>query len=71
MSKIVKNCIPIEDLIDEDFGKKGTPERMDFENSCDVFILGEQLKAERLKAGMTQEELALKIGTKKKLYFAY
>lgn len=32
---------------------------------CDAFIIGEQLKDERLKAGLTQEELADKIGTKK------
>mgnify|MGYP000687678695 CR=1 FL=1 len=37
----------------------------EFENSCEAFIIGEQLKAERLKAGMTQEQLAAKIGTKK------
>ena len=32
---------------------------------CDVFIIGEQLKGERLKAGLTQEQLADRIGTKK------
>ena len=31
----------------------------------DEFTIGEQLKDERLKAGLTQEELAEKIGTKK------
>ena len=55
---------PIEDLITEDFGKVGTPEREAFEMECDAFIIGEQLKDERLKAGLTQEELAEKIGTK-------
>ncbi len=59
------NLTPIEDLIAEDFGKVGTPERDTFEMECDAFIIGEQLKDERLKAGMTQEELAEKIGTKK------
>ena len=56
---------PIEDLITEDFGAPGTPERDAFEMECDAFIIGEQLKDERLKAGLTQEELADKIGTKK------
>ena len=32
---------------------------------CDVFIIGEQLKGERLKAGLTQEQLADRIGTNK------
>lgn len=59
------NLTPIEDLIAEDFGKVGTPERDTFEMECDAFIIGEQLKDERLKAGLTQEELAEKIGTKK------
>lgn len=56
---------PIEDLIEEDYGKMGTPARDDFELSCDAFILGEQLRAERVKAGITQQQLAERIGTKK------
>lgn len=59
------NITPIEDLITEDFGTPGTPERDQFEMECDAFIIGEQLKVERLKAGLTQEQLANKIGTKK------
>jgi len=55
----------IESLISEDFGQVGTPERESFEIECDTFIIGEQLKDERIKAGLTQEELANKIGTKK------
>ena len=56
---------PIEDLISEDFGAVGTPEREQFEMECDAFIIGEQLKDERLRAGLTQEQLAEKVGTKK------
>ncbi len=59
------NLTPIEDLISEDFGEIGTPERDEFEMECDAFIIGEQLKMERLNAGLTQEELAERIGTKK------
>ena len=59
------NLTPIEDLINEDFGEIGTPERDEFEMECDAFIIGEQLKMERLNAGLTQEELAERIGTKK------
>ncbi len=55
----------IEDLITEDFGAVGTPERDRFEMECDAFIIGEQLKEERRKAGLTQEQLAERIGTKK------
>ncbi len=59
------NLTPIEDLIEEDFGAVGTPERDQFEMECDVFVIGELLKDERLKAGLTQEQLAERIGTKK------
>ena len=59
------NLTPIEDLISEDFGADGTPEREQFEMECDAFIIGEQLKDERLRAGLTQEQLAEKVGTKK------
>ena len=59
------NLTPIEDLINEDFGEIGTSERDEFEMECDAFIIGEQLKMERLNAGLTQEELAERIGTKK------
>ena len=59
------NLTPIEDLITEDFGKVGTAERDTFEMECDAFIIGEQLKEERRRVGLTQEELAEKIGTKK------
>lgn len=58
-------CTSIEELITEDFGTVGTPERDEFERGCEAFIIGEQVKAERLRAGMTQEQLAAKIGTKK------
>lgn len=58
-------CSTIEELIAEDFGEIGTPERTEFELSCNAFIIGEQLKEERLRQGLTQEELAKRIGTKK------
>ena len=56
---------PVEDMITEDFGKEGTSSRMEFEAGVDAFILGEKLKEERIKAGLTQEQLAARIGTKK------
>jgi DNA-binding XRE family transcriptional regulator len=59
------NLTPIEDLITEDFGAIGTQGREQFDMECDAFIIGEQLKDERLRAGLTQEQLADKIGTKK------
>ena len=60
-----KNLTPIEVLIAEDFGQIGTEERDQFEMECDAFIIGEQLKQERRRAGLTQEQLADRIGTRK------
>jgi DNA-binding XRE family transcriptional regulator len=60
-----RNCTPIEDLIAEDFGQPGTPERDVFDLECDAFILGERLKEERIKAGFTQEQFAQKAGVNK------
>ena len=58
-------CTDIEDIISEDFGTPGTPERDSFDREAEAFILAERLKEERLNAGLTQEQLAAKIGTKK------
>lgn len=43
MNYISTNLFPIEDLIAEDFGVVGTPERDQFDMECDAFI-GEQQK---------------------------
>ena len=56
---------PVEELISEDFGLPGTEERERFDMECDAFIIGEQLKEERKRAGLTQEQLADRVGTKK------
>ena len=56
---------PLEDLIAEDFGEEGSLQREQFDMECDAFIIGEQLKGARIKAGLTQEQLASRIGTQK------
>ena len=58
-------CTDIEEMISEDFGVLGTEEREAFDREAEAFILAERLKEERRKAGLTQEQLAAKIGTKK------
>ena len=58
-------CTDIEEMISEDFGVSGTDEREAFDREAEAFILAERLKEERRKAGLTQEQLAAKIGTKK------
>lgn len=71
MTKEEKNKAIIEcgddydDILNIQYGKLGTPERNRFESDAETFVLAERLKEERLKAGLTQEQLAEKIGTKK------
>ena len=59
------NSSNLGELLDVDFGVVGTPARDDFDKETEAFCLAQTLKEERKRAGLTQEELAEKIGTKK------
>lgn len=61
----IRECTTIDEMLDIQFGPIGTPDRDQLQQEADAFILAERLKEERLKAGLTQEQLAEKIGTKK------
>lgn len=63
--KSIMECQTLDDLLDVEFGKPGTPEREAFDKETQAFCLAETLKEERLRAGLTQQELAERIGTKK------
>ena len=69
MDKVKKEKImqasTFDELLDAEYGPLGTPERDKFEMESDAFCLAETLKEERLKAGLTQQQLAERIGTKK------
>ncbi len=69
MNKAKKEAImkarTFDELLDAEYGNPGTPEREQFDADAAAFCLAETLKAERLKAGLTQEQLAERIGTKK------
>lgn len=60
-----KNLTPVDDLITHYYGEIGTPERDEFEKGCEEFILSELIKSARKERGLTQEQLAQKIGTTK------
>ena len=51
--------------LNENHGVIGTPQRDKFEEKAKAFVLVEMLREERLKAHLTQEQLAEKIGAKK------
>ena len=60
-----KTLKTFEEHLDLHYGKLGTENRTEFEIKAKAFAIGELIKEERLAAKLTQEELALRIGTKK------
>lgn len=61
----IMNCETFDELLDQEYGPQGTPKRNAFEIETEAFCLAEVLKEQRRFAGLTQQELADKIGTKK------
>lgn len=59
------NLKALSQIIDEQFGKKGTRSREKFDKECEAFKLGAMLQEARLEKGLTQEQLAEKCGTTK------
>ena len=59
------NCSSLDELLNVEFGNVGTATRDEFDRDTEAFCLAQTLKEERKRAGLTQEELADKIGTKK------
>lgn len=63
--EILMACNNLDELLDAEYGVNGTVEREKFNEETRAFCLAETLKEERRRAGLTQEQLAEKIGTKK------
>jgi DNA-binding XRE family transcriptional regulator len=63
--KTQKEITSFEDLLEYKYGKKGDSARDKFDEESKAFMIGELIKAERIRANMTQEELAKKTGTQK------
>jgi DNA-binding XRE family transcriptional regulator len=61
----IMNCSNLDELLNADFGEVGTPSREELDKETEAFCLAQTLKEERIRAGLTQEQLAEKIGTKK------
>jgi HTH-type transcriptional regulator / antitoxin HipB len=59
------NLKSFDDLLDEKYGKLGTKTRIEYERSYKLFELGILVSEARKKKGLTQEELAKKIGSSK------
>ena len=63
--KVKSKTKTLTQLIEEQYGKKGTPKRDKFDKGYESFKLGAMIHDARLERGMTQEQLAEKCGTNK------
>ncbi len=58
-----------EELLEEDYGPIGTPERDEFERSVDeavhAYKVGEAIRQARISKNLTQEQLGERIGVQK------
>ena len=59
------NLMTLDQFKDKHFGKRGTPKRDKLESGYENFKIGALLHEARLEKGLTQEELAEKVGTTK------
>ncbi len=61
----IRKAKNFEELLNIEYGIIGNEKRDDFEKKAQYFIISETLKDARHEAKMTQEQLAIKVGTKK------
>ena len=59
------NIKSLDQIIEEQYGKKGTRKRDNFDIGYETFKLGAMIHEARLEKGLTQEQLAVKCGTNK------
>ena len=60
-----KNLTTLEEFKEKNYGKRGTKERDELEAGYENFKMGALIHNTRLEMGMTQEQLAEKVGTTK------
>ena len=59
------NLKSFDQFVNEEYGQKGTAKRDKLEKGFESFKLGIMIQQARLDKGMTQEQLAEKVGTTK------
>lgn len=62
-AKVNNDFFDVDTLIDERFGKEGTPSRIEAEEKAYAFYTGQIVEDARKKAKITQAELARRIGS--------
>ena len=60
-----KNLMTLEEFKEKNYGKRGTKERDELEAGYEAFKIGALIHDTRIEMGMTQEQLAKKVGTTK------
>ena len=65
MKKKKSNIMTLEQFKDKNYGKRGTAKRDQLEAGYENFKIGALIHEARLEKGLTQEELAEKVGTTK------
>ena len=60
-----KNLTTLEEFKEKNYGKRGTKKRDELEAGYEIFKMGTLIHDTRLELGMTQEQLAEKVGTTK------
>jgi len=60
-----KNLMTLEEFKEKNYGKRGTKEREELEAGYEAFKIGTLIHDIRVEMGMTQEQLAEKVGTTK------
>jgi DNA-binding XRE family transcriptional regulator len=60
-----KNLTTLEEFKEKNYGKLGTKKRDELESGYESFKMGALIHDTRLEMGMTQEQLAEKVGTTK------
>ena len=65
MNRKENNLTSLDRYIEQQYGKRGDSKREKFEDGYENFKIGFMLQQARLEKGLTQEELAVKVGTSK------
>lgn len=60
-----KNLTSLEEFKEQNYGKHGSIKRNELEAGYEAFKIGALIHDKRLEMGMTQEQLAEKVGTTK------
>ena len=65
MNRINNKITSLDQYVEQQYGKRGTSKREVFENGYENFKIGFMLQQARIEKGLTQEDLAVKVGTSK------